>query len=590
MASREDWRAKYAFLDEEVAAMPSTNTNTDTNGDSEGQQQQQQQPLRRGPPPGSSSSSFSATTSSSSSRFDDTLYELERTLERLEGELVVLNNGKKIQLSSYKQVSLMLFGTPDQSTSKQVLEGMAASNGVAKLLLEHRQANQQYTKLQKKVLLKDKKVTSVTQPRRRTVVTMTTNSNNSNEEEETSSTSTTTTTMVDSEPLLLVDTSSFVYRAYYSMPPMHRASDGMPVGAVLGFCNMLNRLVLNAMLRGEQPRLVLCCDAFGPTFRHELYKDYKAHRTEAPMDLIPQFEFIKQAANAYGMLQIEAKGYEADDVIATLSHRAAFDSDVCVDILSSDKDLMQLINDVSENADDDNDSTSTTSRSNAATIEMIDPMTMTRVTHETVVEKWGVPSRQLGDVLALAGDQADNIPGVPGIGPKIAAKLVQEFGTLEALLSQTDQLPPGQKKRRENLETFADQARMSQRLVALETNIPWERLEMDPISSQQQTVAAFRMEPMNADRILAFYDEMGFYTIKQRLLERLEQQERIQYQQQQQRESKPKVSVSNTNPKPVAIPKKQMAIPKKQVAIPRKQVASIPKGMPNPDDYKDVPF
>jgi DNA polymerase-1 len=259
---------------------------------------------------------------------------------------------------------------------------------------------------------------------------------------------------------------------------MHRASDGMPVGAVLGFCNMLNRLVLNAMLRGEQPRLVLCCDAFDPTFRHELYKDYNAHRTEAPMDLIPQFEFIKQAANAYGMLQIQAQGYEADDVIATLSHRAAFDLDVCVDILSSDKDLMQLINDVSENTatDNDDDSTSTTRSSAAATIEMIDPMTMTRVTHET-------------------------------------------------LLSQTDQLPLGQKKQRKNLETFADQARMSQRLVALETNIPWERLEMDPISSQQQTVAAFRMEPMNADRILAFYDKMGFYTIKQRLLERLEQQE-----------------------------------------------------------------
>jgi DNA polymerase-1 len=409
---------------------------------------------------------------------------------------VTLNNGEKFQLSSYKQVSQVLFGTPDQSTSKQVLEGMAATNISAKLILEHRQAKLRLSKIQKKIDLKDKRVNSVTQPRRRVVTTTNTNGSNG----ETSSTS----TIVDSDPLLLVDTSSFVYRAYYSMPPMHRPSDGMPTGAVLGFCNMLNRLVLNAMLRGEQPRLILCCDAFGPTFRHEMFKDYKGHRAEAPVDLIPQFELIKQASRAYGMLQIEAQGYEADDVIATLSHLAAFGENVCVDILSSDKDLMQLITpstESSSSSDDDDDggvslssSSSSTSSTSAATIEMIDPMTMTKVTHETVVEKWGVPSHQLGDVLALAGDVADNIPGVPGIGPKIAAKLLQEFGTLEQLLNSTDQIP--QKKRRENLGIFADQARLSQRLVALETNIPWERLEMDPPTptseqQQEQQVAAF---------------------------------------------------------------------------------------------------
>jgi DNA polymerase-1 len=147
--------------------------------------------------------------------------------------------------------------------------------------------------------------------------------------------------VAEGDPLLLVDASAYIFRAYYSMPPLHRA-DGMPVGAVLGFCNMLNRLVLTRMLDGECPRLVLVFDAKGKTFRHDLYEEYKAHRPECPVDLVPQFDLIREAAEAYGIQQLEAPNYEADDVIATLASMA-LNEGVDTNILSGDKDLMQLI-------------------------------------------------------------------------------------------------------------------------------------------------------------------------------------------------------------------------------------------------------
>jgi DNA polymerase-1 len=163
---------------------------------------------------------------------------------------------------------------------------------------------------------------------------------------------------------------------------------------------------------------------------------------------------------------------------------------------------------------------------------MLEPITMTQVTHELVEEKWGVPPVQLGDVLALTGDAADNIPGVPGIGPKIAAKLISEFGSLDELLARSDEVP--QTKRRENLQVHAEQAKLSQSLFRLEHEIPLDRLEVDPPKADTDTssipITEWRIEPMDADRILAFYDEMGFVTIKQRLLDRLKEQTVVQFQ------------------------------------------------------------
>lgn len=175
----------------------------------------------------------------------------------------------------------------------------------------------------------------------------------------------------------------------------------MPTGAVMGFCKMLNAMLLDSMIEGKQPRLVLCFDAKGKTFRHKMYPDYKGNRPAAPMDLIPQFDFVRQAADAYGIAQIEAYGYEADDVIATLATRAIQEG-VDANILSGDKDLMQLVTDLGA----------------TPSIQMTDPMKRDCSTYKEVVAKWEVSPRLLGDVLALAGDTADNIPGV-----KVSVKL-----------------------------------------------------------------------------------------------------------------------------------------------------------------------
>jgi DNA polymerase-1 len=522
MPSRDEWRAKYAFFEEDDGEDVQKISRSDNAVNEERPPEQ-----RRTPPP-----------ELSSTRQEDEIFDLRSQIERLEEEIFTIH-GSKFNLKSYKQVSQALFGDPDQSTAKNVLEGMASSNILAKLLLEYRQASQKLIKLEKREANKDSRVKSIisSRPSSQSIP----DSSSSDEASE--------------SPLLLLDTSSFIFRAYYSMPPLHRASDGLPCGAVLGFCNILNRLLLNSMLDGKRPHLVLCKDAAGHTFRNELYDQYKANRPEAPIDLIPQFDFIYQAAEAYGLVQIQAPGYEADDVIATLSQRAS-EQDIPVDILSGDKDLMQLIT---------NSSVTTT-----GTVEMIDPMTMTRMTHDTVIEKWGVPAHQLGDVLALAGDQADNIPGVPGIGPKIAAQLIQEYNTLEELLENSGQIK--QNKRRENLQNFASQARMSQSLVQLVTDIPRERLEVIPEEIGPFDIEDFRMEPMNADRILEFYDYMGFFTIKQRLLERLERQDRISYERAQHpQKQKSTLRTGTTRSKPFRKSENKVLPPK-------------------PEDFENVPF
>jgi 5'-3' exonuclease, N-terminal resolvase-like domain len=299
---------------------------------------------------------------------------LESQLEEVQRKVYERNGGVEFNINSHAKLSCVLFGPQGGSTEKAVLEAKAASGDrMADLVLQYRSLKQQISRLKRReVNVRNGSVASSPSAVART---------NMNEDH-------------GADPLMLIDASSYIFRAYYSMPPIHRAIDGMPTGAVLGFCNTLNKLALNKVISGDTPRLVLVFDAKGKTFRHELYNDYKSHRPEAPVDLIPQFALVRQAAMAYGLCQIEAPSFEADDVIATLA-RMAVEEGLDVNIFSSDKDLMQLVSD----------------RGVSPSVQMIDPATMKRYTHEAVVVKWGVSPSQLGDLLALAGDSADNIPG-----------------------------------------------------------------------------------------------------------------------------------------------------------------------------------
>jgi hypothetical protein len=248
---------------------------------------------------------------------------LTKQLERLETDIYAQNNKQEFNIQSVKQVSQVLFGEPGHPTNKETLEAMAGAGHVmANLILQYRSLRRRIARLEKKEENRSNGtlVNNISQQ---------TSSNMSDEQ------------VVEGDPLLLVDASAYIWRAYFSMPPLHRA-DGMPVGAVLGFCNMLNRLVLSRMMQGECPRLVLIFDAKGKNFRNALYDDYKANRPECPMDLIPQFDLIREAAEAYGIHQLEAPNFEADDVIATLATMALKEGVSC-NILSGDKDLMQLI-------------------------------------------------------------------------------------------------------------------------------------------------------------------------------------------------------------------------------------------------------
>lgn len=295
------------------------------------------------------------------------------------------------------------------------------------------------------------------------------------------------------DPLLLIDASAYIFRAYYAMPPLHR-SDGTPTGAVLGFCNMLNRLVMERLIRGEQPRLVMVFDSKGDNFRHDIYPQYKANRPPCPIDLVPQFPLIRSLASAYGCHQISAPGYEADDVIATLSVRGKSEG-VNVNVVSSDKDLMQLVTKMGENP----------------SVHLIDPMKQIRVDENIVKEKWGVGPERLGDVLALAGDSADNVPGIKGIGPKIASGLIGEYGDLEGLLENCENVK--QNRRRELLMEGKEVARLSRRLVELVRDVPGSVIEgMDGVP-----VDELRMEELNEERLLNFYEEMGFRDLKRRM-------------------------------------------------------------------------
>lgn len=276
--------------------------------------------------------------------------------------------------------------------------------------------------------------------------------------------------------LFLIDGYSFVFRAYYSLPPLTNP-EGTPVGAVYGFTNMLLKLK-NRTTGDNGHHMLVVFDAGKKTFRNEIYSDYKANRPPAPEDLIPQFPLVKHAAEAMGLPTCSLEGYEADDIIATYT-KLAKAQNMQVTIVSSDKDLMQLV-------DDD--------------VEMYDTMKDRRIGRKEVEEKFGVPPEQVLDILSLMGDSADNIPGVPGIGPKTATDLIKQFGSLDALLEQAESIP--QKKRRESLIEYAEQARMSRDLATLCDSVAVEHPLSDLIVKEE-----------NPQTFMQFLQQQGFTSL-----------------------------------------------------------------------------
>ena len=282
--------------------------------------------------------------------------------------------------------------------------------------------------------------------------------------------------------IYLIDGSGFIFRAFFGLPPMTRA-DGTPVNAVYGFSNMLFKLIQDLDDTDRPSHLAVIFDTKRQTFRNDIYKDYKAHRPPAPEELVPQFPIIREAVKAFNLPSLAMDGYEADDLIATYATQARAKG-WRVTIVSSDKDLMQLV-------DDETD--------------MYDTMKNVRIDPAGVVEKFGVGPEKVVEVQALAGDSADNVPGVPGIGLKTAALLINEYGDLETLLARAGEIK--QNKRREKLIEFADLARISRDLVQLECNVPVE------VPLEDLTL----VQPSGSD-LLEFIDEQSFRSLRNKVL------------------------------------------------------------------------
>jgi DNA polymerase-1 len=283
--------------------------------------------------------------------------------------------------------------------------------------------------------------------------------------------------------LFLIDGSGYIFRAYHALPPLTRASDGVSVGAVAGFCNMLWKF-LSEMKGSEAPtHLAVIFDKSEQTFRNELYPEYKAHRPPAPEDLVPQFPLIRDATRAFNLPCIEMGGFEADDLIATYARQAAANG-ATVKIISSDKDLMQLIVD--------------------EVIQLYDPMKNKALGPEAVFEKFGVTPDKVIDAQALIGDSTDNVPGAPGIGPKTAAELINTFGSLDAILERANEVK--QQKRRETLINFADQIRISRQLVTLRDDVAVEDKWQD-----------FAVREPDPGMLLTFLEAMEFRTLSRRV-------------------------------------------------------------------------
>ena len=285
--------------------------------------------------------------------------------------------------------------------------------------------------------------------------------------------------------LHLIDGSAFIFRAYHALPPLTRRSDGLPIGAVAGFCNMLWKYVQEARGADAPTHVAVIFDHSSKTFRNEIYPLYKANRPELPEDLRPQFPLTREATRAFNIACIETEGYEADDIIATLSCRAR-DAGGRVTIVSSDKDLMQLV---------------------GGGVGMMDPIKGKAIGPDEVREKFGVGPERVVDVQALAGDSVDNVPGAPGIGIKIAAQLIDEYGDLEALLARADEIK--QPKRRQTLIDNAELIRISKRLVQLDCETPLEVTD-DEMS----------LRDPDPEVLLEFLNRMEFRTLTNRVAER----------------------------------------------------------------------
>lgn len=286
----------------------------------------------------------------------------------------------------------------------------------------------------------------------------------------------------DTSHVYLIDGSGFIFRAYHVLPALTRKSDGLPVGAVYGFCAMLFRLLEESKGADQPTHIAVVLDHPSKTFRSDLYPEYKAHRPETPEDLKPQFSIIRDAVKAFNLPCVEMEGFEADDLIVTYAVEAER-LGAKVSIISSDKDLMQIV---------------------SGKIEMIDTMKNKKFGVAEVVEKFGVGPDKVIDVQSLAGDSVDNVPGVPGIGIKTAAQLINEYGSLEELLDRAEEIK--QPKRRQNLVEFADAARMSKLLVTLKQDVPVE-IPLDALAVE---------EPMPA-KLISFLRGMEFNTLTKRI-------------------------------------------------------------------------
>ena len=276
----------------------------------------------------------------------------------------------------------------------------------------------------------------------------------------------------------LIDGSGYIFRAYYALPPLTRKSDGLPTGAVSGFCSMLFKLLEDSKSDRNLQKpthFVVIFDSARKTFRNEIYSDYKANRSEAPDDLAPQFEYIRKSVLAFNLPSVELSNYEADDLIATYVEKI-LKGGAKVTIVSSDKDLMQLYK---------------------KNVRIYDPMKNKFISDEDVKKKFGVDSNKVIDVQALAGDSSDNIPGVPGIGVKTAAELINKYGTLEKLLKSAKEIK--QNKRRETLIANEDKALISKKLVTLKNDAPINR-DLDE----------FELKEINKDKLYKFLREMEF--------------------------------------------------------------------------------
>lgn len=286
--------------------------------------------------------------------------------------------------------------------------------------------------------------------------------------------------------LHLIDGSAYIFRAYHALPPLTRKSDGLPVGAVAGFCNILWNELSKDQGSETPTHIAVVFDHSSKTFRNALYPLYKAQRPEPPEDLRPQFPLTREATRAFNVACLEVENYEADDIIATLARQAVEAGGSCT-IISSDKDLMQLVGNG---------------------VVMRDPMKDRRIDRDEVIEKFGVPPEKVVDVQSLAGDSVDNVPGAPGIGLKTAALLIQEYGDLDTLLARAGEIK--QPKRREALVNNAEQIRISRDLVTLKRDTPL------PV-----TLDELEVKSPDPDRLMAFLTEMEFRSITRRVAERL---------------------------------------------------------------------